>query len=255
MKLLASDYDGTLCRKSEVTKKDIEAIKKFQSYGNIFGIITGRSIGMIKDELESYQIPYNFLVCNNGGVITNSEGKIIYRNDIDMNTVLSLIDFISKDNTIMMGISDGDLFGTIQEGVEGEIHKDFNEIMNLELTDTDLILSAGKVNSFFLKASTQAKTLELYELCKKQFAGQLNFHFNNGTIDVSQVSVSKKTGADELAKLFCDEVYVIGDGYNDLPMIEAYNGFTVTNADEAIKSKASKIFTSVDLCIEYLLNT
>ena len=34
------------------------------------------------------------------------------------------------------------------------------------------------------------------------------------------------------------EIFAIGDEVNDLPMIEAFNGYTVTTARDAIKAKA-----------------
>ena len=42
MKILASDYDGTLRTGVLVDKKDRDAIVKFQKDGNHFGIVTGR---------------------------------------------------------------------------------------------------------------------------------------------------------------------------------------------------------------------
>lgn len=49
MKLLASDFDGTLLlhpnrNDNIILKNDKKAIKKFQKEGNLFGICTGRSL-------------------------------------------------------------------------------------------------------------------------------------------------------------------------------------------------------------------
>ncbi len=41
------------------------------------------------------------------------------------------------------------------------------------------------------------------------------------------------------------EIYAIGDEINDLPMIEAFNGFTVDTARDAIKTKARKSYAGV----------
>ena len=51
MKLLASDYDGTL-RRPYVKQSDIKAIKRFRAAGNVFGIITGRTLEMILPEIK-----------------------------------------------------------------------------------------------------------------------------------------------------------------------------------------------------------
>ena len=41
------------------------------------------------------------------------------------------------------------------------------------------------------------------------------------------------------------EVYAIGDESNDLPMLEAFQGFTVNTAREAIKEKTKAVYASV----------
>ena len=48
MILLASDYDGTLKRQGKISETDIMAIQNFQREGNLFSLITGRSISMIR---------------------------------------------------------------------------------------------------------------------------------------------------------------------------------------------------------------
>lgn len=51
MKLLASDWDGTLRRNLKVDACDLDAIKLFREQQHRFGIVTGRSVGMLKNEL------------------------------------------------------------------------------------------------------------------------------------------------------------------------------------------------------------
>ena len=44
MIVFASDYDGTLYKNREITQYDLDAIEAFRSKGNLFGIVTGRTI-------------------------------------------------------------------------------------------------------------------------------------------------------------------------------------------------------------------
>ena len=44
MKLLATDYDGTLKYQDHVTKEDRDAIIRWKEAGNLFVIDTGRSM-------------------------------------------------------------------------------------------------------------------------------------------------------------------------------------------------------------------
>ncbi len=42
-----------------------------------------------------------------------------------------------------------------------------------------------------------------------------------------------------------DEIYTVGDGYNDLKMIEAFNGFAIRNAKDAVKYESLGIYETV----------
>ena len=73
MKILASDFDNTIyLDDKEETKKNIESIRKFVSFGNIFCIITGRNYIDLKKILIEENIPYTYLVCEDGAKIFNS---------------------------------------------------------------------------------------------------------------------------------------------------------------------------------------
>ena len=80
----------------------------------------------------------------------------------------------------------------------------------------------------------------------------MNLNYNKGAINVLSVQVSKETGVKVLSKRLNCEVYTIGDGYNDLPRIAAFQGFSVSNAPEEVKQKAVKVFDCIQDCIDYL---
>ena len=50
-----------------------------------------------------------------------------------------------------------------------------------------------------------------------------------------------------------EDVYAIGDSYNDLPMIEEFHGFSVMSAPEKIKESSKQVYLSVADCIDDLL--
>lgn len=57
MKILASDYDGTLRTEELVDINDIHAIQEFRKAGNVFGLVTGRSMESIQMEIEKIRSP------------------------------------------------------------------------------------------------------------------------------------------------------------------------------------------------------
>ena len=81
MKILGSDYDGTLTA-GGIGETKISAIQKWRESGNKFGIITGRN-GNFRDELlQKYpDLKCDFFATCNGGYITDGEGNIIFESD------------------------------------------------------------------------------------------------------------------------------------------------------------------------------
>ena len=87
MKLLVSDYDGTieieeLFKDPYIPKGTISNINDFRSAGNKFMIATARPYNSIMSEIEKYHIPYDFVSTLNGCIIHDNNGNII--NSMDM---------------------------------------------------------------------------------------------------------------------------------------------------------------------------
>ncbi len=253
MILLASDYDGTLRRNQIITRDDLEAIQNFRNKGNLFGIITGRSLGMIAYELKHFGIGFDFIVCNNGGIVCDENLQIILRHDIDQNTVNGIIDHLNKKETVMMGVSDGDKFANIKSGQITEHSKNFNEILGAVQSDAQTLLKNGRINSFFVRDAKIKDTKNLKEELEMQYGDKASFHFNNGTLDINGFNVSKKNSLFELKELFhADQVEVIGDGYNDIEMIEAFQGCAMIEAPDEVKKGSRHVVSSIQEWIEWI---
>ena len=111
-----------------------------------------------------------------------------------------------------------------------------------------------QIAMIFIQHQNEALTLQLKDELEEKYGSQAAFHYNKGAINVSSSLVSKKTGVSALCESLNCEVHVIGDGYNDVPMIEAFSGFAVTGAPEEVKQKAVKVFDKIKDCVAYLLD-
>ncbi|MCI8400996.1 MAG: HAD hydrolase family protein [Lachnospiraceae bacterium] len=251
MKILGSDYDGTLKQEGSVTEEDLLAIRKFRAEGNRFGIITGRSVSMIRYELEAWKIPVDFLVCSNGGVIAGADYRILNRFDIGLPVAMELIADLEQDKKVMFGISDGDRFGTLQEGKLSQIPED--PLLTKGQMDAGEILACGIVNSFFVRCPDTEETFALCRRLSGKYGGRLSFYPNRDVFDVVAAGVSKSAGAMAVMRHFGETCHVIGDGYNDLPMIRDFQGFSVESAPEDVKAEAVKIYRSVGECLKELM--
>ena len=75
-KLLVSDYDGTFKNdKDGSIKANIDEVSKFMSNGNIFTLASARSYNSLIRQVNKYNIPYDYLICNNGGVVYDKNGN------------------------------------------------------------------------------------------------------------------------------------------------------------------------------------
>ena len=95
MKLLASDYDGTLRYEPKVVKEDLDALKRWQQAGNLFVVVTGRSMESFMQELKENDFQCDFIVLNNGGVIYDGSGKCLGVRYLDFDKAMELIEYIS----------------------------------------------------------------------------------------------------------------------------------------------------------------
>ena len=100
MNILASDFDNTLYLQEdlETTKKNIESIKKYVALGNIFCIITGRNYSSLKQLLIQYNIPYTYLICEDGAKLFNNMDYCIDTTMIPKEEVEEVITLLDKEN-------------------------------------------------------------------------------------------------------------------------------------------------------------
>ena len=115
------------------------------------------------------------------------------------------------------------------------------------------MLAKGRMISLAAWISDRGRMAEMQAEIQERFGDAVESYLNRGTLDIVARGVSKQTGVEWAASwLKADEVYVIGDDYNDLPMIEGLHGFAMNSGVEAAKAAASRLFDTVDDCLDYL---
>ena len=91
MKVLASDFDGTLYFQDEgYREQDIAAILEFQGQGHKFGFCTGRPLMGIVNFLDE-RINPDFYILNSGAYILDGQRRTIYKNKIAYDVCASLV--------------------------------------------------------------------------------------------------------------------------------------------------------------------
>lgn len=263
MKFLASDLDGTLVIANNLrSDKDIRAIENLRQKGHKFIISTGRSYNTVKPLIEKYNINYDYLLLCNGGLIINSNDEIIfdewlsnkiakeiisYYYNFDNNNVLMYLDdsknsiFINNPNVVKDTVKDIMNFFKITEDISTIINrKDNYKILSLFTVDKDLDKAEA------IRKKIINKYGEYVEACR-------NKHF----IDVFPKDCSKGNALLQILKLEnskVDELYVVGDSFNDVPMFNiTENSYTFHYAEDIVKNYAKNKVNYVYEVIDDLL--
>ena len=208
MKIIASDFDGTLYRHSRISERDREAIQKWQAAGNLFGLVTGRG-GEIFCEVAELGVTLDFTIAHNGAVILDREGNILRRDAFDA--------AISKDYFDYAYDESGFTF-------------------QYEKPDTSKC--EGTETQIALLLHTQEEAQALCIKVNERFGDRLNSFTNGWWINTVAKDIRKAAGIAHFAEI-CgvtrENIWVIGDSYNDLSMLTAYDGYIVSTADDGMK--------------------
>ena len=82
MFVLSSDYDGTLKTRIPDLMMNVREIRKFRDLGNIFILNTGRNFESIKHEIDEFDIPFDYLCCNDGCVAFDHNFDVVFEKNL-----------------------------------------------------------------------------------------------------------------------------------------------------------------------------
>ena len=205
-KLLVSDYDGTfnIHNNRSVIDSNIDTVKRFIDNGNIFSLASARSFNPLKREIDKYKIPYNYLVCNNGGVVFDKDDNIIFFHPVLNSSLLKTLKYLNK-----LGILKRILF----KDFYGNITTDLNEVCDIICT----------INADNLDKLNQIQE-ELNYLCSTPFFHLLVFSEKMDKVDGIDIIACKESITEEA-------IYTVGNDFFDKNMLLRYNGYRMINSN------------------------
>ena len=227
MKILASDFDNTIyyLDNPEKNKKNIEAIRKFISYGNIFCIITGRNYTDLKTLLIENDIPYSYLICEDGAKIFNNV-------DYCLDTVLLEKKEINK---IISILEDNNYDYYLDDGYNKTENRD--DCVKVVVPCTNDIEKENIVNLIKDKVD-----IHIYAS---------RFHVNIIDKSVNKERALKKLF--NLERLNYDLLRVIGDNDNDYEMLKSFEGAVIKHHNEKLDSLKKDEYETLSDYIEELM--
>lgn len=247
MKLLATDYDGTLHYGEGIMQDDLDAIRQWKEDGNLFVIVTGRSMQSIDEQIKKFGLPCDYVISNNGGMVFDAAGKEMMANYLDYVTAVDTIYAMKEmDNVASYVVNDG--FYRHKIVVDPGVTDHRYPHLQPDLSEEE-VLDMGKYAQLVVSMSSADAAYEMAEQINHFFGAMVTAYANNCVVDVVPKGVSKSTGLDfviEFARVDDQDVYAIGDSYNDIPMLEnAANSYAIAMAPEEVQNQALEVVDSI----------
>lgn len=238
MKIIASDYDGTL-NHGGIDEEKIKAIAAWRNAGNIFAIVSGRSPNDLLRLYRKNNFECDYLVADNGAVILTTDGHIVSRADCDGSLALPLINLLIDCGSDWVFVQTANDFSVYADSTECSESNDYT------VSDMPQVNYFNQINTrlpdFETAANVTAKVAKVFE-------GRLNALQNGTCIDIVRADVNKAKGIYALMKLAgaeYDDVIAVGDNINDRDMIAEFRSYAMENGVDSIKEIADYITPSV----------
>lgn len=246
-KMMAVDMDGTLLNDSkEISPRTAQAIRKAVAQGFLFTLCTGRPIQGVErySQFLGLQAP---LITYNGAMIIRSDTKeILYKQELLPEDIHKILEFGRNYNTTMCIWSGNRLYGNV---LNNQIHayKKNTGVEPVLMEDEDALIRQGVTKILWI--DTEEKIKKIQEELPGDAFSQVTFCTSQTTyLEFFNSQVSKAKAMERLGQLFNirqEEMIAVGDGLNDLPMIEyAGLGVAMENAQAQVKTRARYITSS-----------
>lgn len=247
-KVAASDFDGTLFRNQQITAEDKVAIKNWREAGNKFGIVTGRAFVMLEPHLKEFDLEVDFNICDNGAIIYDGGGKIVFETELPKELLLKLMTepIVQSTKHYAFETARKVYCARVKSNSWVLREKDLWSFP-LEIIEPAQIEHLPKVNQLALDFETPDEAQRAAAIINERFGVEIFAQKNTHSVDIVIAGINKARGVENLLRVmnFDAKAYVIGDESNDLPMIRHFGGYTVATAKEFVKREATQIFDSV----------
>lgn len=249
-KLVAVDLDGTLLDDNKNIDIDtINSIKEAIDKGTYFVIASGRPVITLKRFYDLIDRDMPVISCNGAVLAYPSRNEIILNEHFKKEDLMFLVKYFNDSNKSFIAWSNNDLYcnkiniyttsyhdACKHADVKIKVIEDYNDFYKLYINKLIVIDDSDKIQVFLKDVKKDIKDRCNY------FTSQSYF------LEFVSSGIDKGKALEKLSKYLDiekEEIIAIGDGHNDLSMIEyAHVGVAMENSSEYVKSKADYISAS-----------
>ena len=245
MKLIGSDYDGTLNHEG-IDEEKLAAIRRWRAAGNVFGVISGRGPDFLAELTDKLGDNFDFYASCNGGVAVDAEGHPLFDYRCEGVDARQFVADLLEWGAPLAYVNYDDVCIMVGNAATTE-RVDY---MVEEMPD----LPYFHKMAVFLPGPDEAGSLAA-KVCEK-YGDKVNPLQNWWCVDIAPHGVDKASGLRRLAAHFGvaeEDIIAVGDNLNDAAMVCAFRGYAMAQGSEELKAVADCVTESVtDLIIKEL---
>lgn len=255
IKLLATDLDGTLFSKSNIKEiieeENIILLRLFHNMGGNVAVVSGR--GSLYCKWVSKKLGFECYDLSLNGAY-NGFSKTA--KTIPNKSILSILEKLKEYNkpyTFLLSSSDGIMYALKNrffmysyKYLKQRNKKYVNRISKTIFSNQKIrqIIKNNQVCKVLIYFKNKDDHHNFYSYIQ-EFQNDLSLYYYNDSYEINAKECSKGLALEELMKQLKikeDEVLVIGDGKNDISMLERFNNaFTFTYSSDQVKKSAKII--------------
>lgn len=247
MKIIATDYDGTL-NHNGIDEKKKNAISLWRKKGNLFGVVSGRGVKSLLDVIKDKAFEYDFLIANNGAVICDKDLNILTETTCNGDIIKPFIIDLFSWGCPFVNVDSAESYMTKAD--------------TIDIKKGDYILETLPEITLFNQMNTMLENEKEAEKIvikiEEKYKNILTPLQNGRCIDIVPFGVNKANGIYELLKVVggnYEDVITVGDNINDYHMIKEFRSYAMENGVDKIKTLANYITLGITELIEKELMT
>jgi len=247
-KLIAVDIDGTLLNsESQLTDRTIAAVKALINKGVYFVLSTGRPYQGIEGFIEKLGLNSMPYILYNGAMVMVG-GEVVYSLTIPPATAERVAKCGHERNSTMICWSDNKLYAEA-DCEKVRFYKSISGVEPIIVDDLGALSRQGITK--FVWYDDEKLTAQYFSRMKALMGDEINVHPSRiDFLEFVNKNCSKAVAMRILIDKFGltrEETVAVGDGFNDLPMLEyAGLGVAMGNADQKVKDKCGYVTLSCD---------
>lgn len=249
VRLVVSDVDGTLVDKQkQLTPGTVAAVKRLRDAGVAFTIISARPKSGMLPIAEALDLDEP-MAAFNGGIVFHRGGRVDRHDTIDPEVARGVLALAADAPVDRWVFADDRWYASTDVGV----HVDHERIASNQqpIVTDDFAALLDRADKITLVSDTPAVLIDLHARAATAFAGRATIvQSQTYYLDVTALTANKGDGVRALAGAAgvpLEQVAVIGDQANDLPMLMiAGVSIAMGNAPDAVKQAAQHVTAGND---------